>query len=107
MVDLSVEQALQGIAQRMDEHERRHDREHDEQCRKQDSCSRKFEKLFEATGQSAEADAEHKARINGLTKHEGTQDEQIKALSKKMDKWFIGIIVLAAVGYFINFFFGG
>ena len=103
---MSVENELRRIADRMDDHEKRHDREHEAQCRKQDSCSKKFELLFQATGQTAEAAAEHKTRLNGLAAHEGTQDDRIDALGSKMDRWFIGIIMLAALGYFLSFIFG-
>lgn len=110
---MSVEIQLQEMNRRLEEHEKRHDREYEAICRKQDGCSKKFELLFNATGQNAQAEAEHKSRLNGLVNgltdlkgYEKTQDDRIDALGKKMDHWFIGIIVLAAVGYLINFIFG-
>lgn len=102
---MSIEAELRGIAEKLDAHEKRHDREYQDLCTKQKGCSEKFEKLFEAVGDGEAADKEHKTRLNGLTNYEGKQDDRIDALGNKMDRWFIGIIVLAAVGYLANHIF--
>ena len=102
---MSVEIELRRIADRMDEHEKQHNREQEERYIKYKSCSDKFETLFRAMGAGAVIDAEHKTKINGLSSREKCQDDRIEALSQKMDRWFIGVIGLAALGYLLSFIF--
>lgn len=102
---MSVENELKRIADRMEEHEKRHCRERADLNAKQQSCSEKFEKIFDALGDSKAAKMEHKTRLNGLTSHEEVQDKKIDEVSKKIDKWFIGIIALAVIGYILEFIF--
>lgn len=101
---MSVELELKRIADRMEQHEKRHVMDITLCHRHQDACSRKFEKLFAAIGDNHAADAEQRARLNGFERRESFQDRQIEALGKKMDRWFIGLIVVAAVGIVLQQF---
>ena len=109
---MSIEVELKKISTKLEEHEKRHDRELENLCKKQASCSQKFEKIFDALGDGVMADAEHKTRLNGFAQREEGQDnnikdlrEEVKGVRDRMDKWFIGIIFAAAVGGIVRWIF--
>lgn len=106
---MSIEAELQSISAKLDAHEKRHDRERVDDTKKRESCSQKFEKLFDAVGLQSEADREHKTRINGLSRKECEQDDNLKTtnqridnLQTRMDRWFLGFILTAVAGYILN-----